>query len=233
MVRVEHLLASIALFAAAVPAYGATVVWNPVVNLDATGPFKTYDFQNSFYRYWFGPNPPQFALNPGDTLEGTISFQGGALATITETGFEAIQLVLGGDSGPVYFTASLAFNNVTGDYVGPDVLTSGLPGPIPGSDYQGTLFGPRNFQTNLTNSSFSFDSISYKSTYVSGPATVFKAGFFNMAGPPPPPVPVPEPATWLMMVLGFGIVGGSMRRRKGRRELSVASRESENGRCPA
>jgi hypothetical protein len=33
--------------------------------------------------------------------------------------------------------------------------------------------------------------------------------------PPPPPGPdVPEPATWLMMLLGFGMVGGMLRWKK-------------------
>ena len=30
----------------------------------------------------------------------------------------------------------------------------------------------------------------------------------------PPPPSVPEPGTWLMMILGFGLVGGVMRREK-------------------
>jgi hypothetical protein len=29
-----------------------------------------------------------------------------------------------------------------------------------------------------------------------------------------PPGPVPEPATWVMMVGGFGLVGGAMRRHR-------------------
>jgi hypothetical protein len=33
---------------------------------------------------------------------------------------------------------------------------------------------------------------------------------------------VPEPATWAMMILGFGMVGGAMRRRKSRAALSYA-----------
>jgi hypothetical protein len=31
---------------------------------------------------------------------------------------------------------------------------------------------------------------------------------------PPPPAPIPEPATWLMMILGTGMVGAMMRRRR-------------------
>lgn len=34
--------------------------------------------------------------------------------------------------------------------------------------------------------------------------------------PPPPPPAVPEPATWAMMIAGFGLVGGALRRRSGR-----------------
>lgn len=35
------------------------------------------------------------------------------------------------------------------------------------------------------------------------------------ASEPPPPSPVPEPASWAMMILGFGIIGGALRRRSG------------------
>jgi len=42
---------------------------------------------------------------------------------------------------------------------------------------------------------------------------------FNVAPPPPPAVP--EPATWLMMILGFGFVGGAMRARR-RERLTVS-----------
>jgi hypothetical protein len=37
-----------------------------------------------------------------------------------------------------------------------------------------------------------------------------------------PPPAVPEPATWLMMILGFGLVGGVMRANKRRENLTVS-----------
>lgn len=41
------------------------------------------------------------------------------------------------------------------------------------------------------------------------------AGIFSgIAGVNQPPPGIPEPATWAMMILGFGLVGGAMRRRK-------------------
>jgi len=33
--------------------------------------------------------------------------------------------------------------------------------------------------------------------------------------------PVPEPATWAMMILGFGIAGYGLRRRKALRPLAI------------
>jgi len=38
----------------------------------------------------------------------------------------------------------------------------------------------------------------------------------------PVPSPVPEPATWAMMIGGFGMVGGAMRYRRGKRAVSFA-----------
>ncbi len=37
---------------------------------------------------------------------------------------------------------------------------------------------------------------------------------FNGYDVPPPTTAVPEPATWAMMILGFGVIGSSMRRRR-------------------
>lgn len=42
--------------------------------------------------------------------------------------------------------------------------------------------------------------------------------------PPPPPPPVPEPATWVQMLIGFGVIGGATRvtYRRERRQSSEA-----------
>ena len=45
---------------------------------------------------------------------------------------------------------------------------------------------------------------------------------YDLPQPPPPPGgPVPEPATWAMLILGMGMVGGAMRRRS-RARLALA-----------
>lgn len=47
----------------------------------------------------------------------------------------------------------------------------------------------------------------------------FKSVHYTRATPPPPPIP--EPSVWVTMILGFGILGGTMRRR-GRQALASA-----------
>lgn len=53
-------------------------------------------------------------------------------------------------------------------------------------------------------------------------AQVTYAGIEDDILPPPPTGAVPEPATWAMMIGGFGLVGGAMRRRA-RRGLAVTA----------
>jgi PEP-CTERM motif len=49
-------------------------------------------------------------------------------------------------------------------------------------------------------------------------------------GPPPTPTPpVPEPATWIMMILGFGVVGQMLRRNRRSRGAALLSAAEVSG----
>ena len=52
----------------------------------------------------------------------------------------------------------------------------------------------------------------------------YNMGFINayLNGTAPVQTPVPEPATWALMIAGFGVVGGSVRRQRRRAKVSFA-----------
>ena len=59
-------------------------------------------------------------------------------------------------------------------------------------------------------------------TQGSSGAIVYKTGTAPPPPPPPPPPPggVPEPASWAMLIVGFGLTGAAMRRRKAATKLA-------------
>jgi hypothetical protein len=65
------------------------------------------------------------------------------------------------------------------------------------------------------NGAFSFDRIvnNLTITTLDQPATLFRTQFRYTLISINNPAPVPEPATWAMLITGFGLVGGAMRRR--------------------
>lgn len=52
--------------------------------------------------------------------------------------------------------------------------------------------------------------------------SVAKIAQFRLTAADIPTSPVPEPATWTMLIAGFGMVGGAMRRRRREHALAVA-----------
>ena len=44
--------------------------------------------------------------------------------------------------------------------------------------------------------------------------------------PPPPPPAVPEPTTWAMLLLGFGVIGAGLRRKRSLRSRAEVDREA-------
>jgi hypothetical protein len=54
------------------------------------------------------------------------------------------------------------------------------------------------------------------------PSSTFQLEIEVFAPPPPPPPAVPEPASWAMMIAGFGLLGGAVRRRANRVTLQLS-----------
>ena len=68
-----------------------------------------------------------------------------------------------------------------------------------------------------------FNSISYTSRYPQ-PHGIYTTGFMSAVITPAGTGPVPEPATWAMMIAGFGMAGGMMRRGAGKATCEAALR---------
>ncbi len=205
-------LRSLALVAltAAVPASAATFVRDAVIDVSAYLPGTTYSLNLGANRIAFDP----VTVAIGDVVTGTVTFSGGRTATVSNgSGSELVRLLL---SQPNFAntraTYSLTFNDVSGNLNQPTDPQTGLPTAFTGTS-SGTAAGP-TANLNLTDSTFSFSGFTYRLTYETAAtnldATNFGANRISFADPASA---VPEPATWAMMLIGFGAIGGTMRRR--------------------
>jgi len=99
-------------------------------------------------------------------------------------------------------------------------------GPALASPIKTDLDAPRLAMLRANDSVDQFGAISDPEYPGQGPATPLPPGpgawpppgmdgaFPSPSRPPATPAPVPEPATWALLILGFGAVGASLRRRK-------------------
>lgn len=154
------------------------------------------------------------SLLPGDTLQGTVTFTGGDIVTLTNNTtspaqWELVQLAFT-PKPSVYTvtqgTSDMSFTGVTGKYTGAsDVATT-----------TSTNLTAQAF-ADLTTTSFSFTGFTYSLVYQKGTATAFTPSQLTMGYTVgiSAPASVPEPATWALLVGGFGGVGTALRRRRG------------------
>ncbi len=87
------------------------------------------------------------------------------------------------------------------------------------SGYQGGLFSDSFLTITIGNPNASFNGVADQfnalkngGAFAGFPTAGFWTAKFPVIVPPPPAVP--EPAAWAMMIVGFGAVGGVMRRRR-------------------
>lgn len=139
----------------------------------------------------------------GNLINGsTRAEQASALNAFLGTSFTAATLTwvetLGSLSGKAGadFAAPLYGDTVVGFHVG---AAKGAKGSV---GYQGTAF----YRFDAGNKVGGFDLITFNRAGLSN-ARLYSTGKFITT-------PVPEPATWGMMLLGFGIVGSALRRRR-------------------
>lgn len=93
----------------------------------------------------------------------------------------------------------------------------------------GNLIGSASTFTTLTGFSSSaqffngaFNTLDFVLTNAGGPVAFQVAGLTVTAAELPVVAGVPEPTTWAMLVMGFGLVGASLRRRTGARAVVAA-----------
>jgi PEP-CTERM motif len=128
-----------------------------------------------------------------DDFEFTLTSS--SVFKITDAYFDGDQFALSGDGGATYADTSTPVND--GTYVG--------------TDWDAAFASPKFSSFSILLGPGSYDVIGkvLASPYGSGGAAVELAG-------------APEPAAWALMILGFGVIGGALRRQIRSSEVKYA-----------
>ena len=126
--------------------------------------------------------------------------------------------ILNGNSGQS-FSELLGGSFTQGAGTGYSFMGNSFTGLAGGSQNIGNLL---SFDTTgLSNGTYTklvtfngFSQYPTLSNFALSPITVSITATVTGANPNPNPGAVPEPATWMMMILGFGLLGGTMRRKR-------------------
>lgn len=230
--RIAKLLAATALLTGGATAASASIITLDFEGVNATYPSgfaRVLEFYNggtssdgtsgTNYGISFGRNAQAICLNtPGVSCSNTSR---GGLAPGSDKGglffLEGDETFMNIASG---FTTGFSFNYVSLSFSGSVSVFDGLNGtgnllatlnlspnasPCPGFSGQFCPFSPVGVLFNGTAKSVAFGGVANQ--------IVFDDITFGSDKPGGGGV-VPEPATWAMMILGFGLVGGAMRRRR-------------------
>ena len=149
---------------------------------------------------------------------GTLAANSGSFAT---------------DFGVANLISLSSFSEMLG---GSFVQTAGAGYIFAGNTFSGVQGGSSNIGNLLTFDTTGLSAGTYGKTFTFNgysaypglnnqnlaPITVTITAQVTGGGGTPPTGAVPEPATWTMMILGFGLIGGSMRRKATRRAAVVA-----------
>jgi hypothetical protein len=168
---------------------------------------------------------PGWTVNSGNVnvVNGTFSSSAGNLAF---EGSQYLDLVGQGGVGSI----SQIFNTVSGQLYNLSLVYShNLFSGTPSASASFSVDGLAGVVTHSTGSTSNLDWRPYSGSFVAaGSSTTLN--FTNLTGGANEGIfldavsvnAVPEPATWAMMLVGFGLVGGAMRSAKRRQKLIVS-----------
>jgi PEP-CTERM motif len=199
-------------------AKAATIVVNQTIDLNnpvfAVSTNRVYNFTN-----------PAVTVSEGDTLDLTINFLAGQ--KLSASSLSTIWAALFSNAPTeINHTGTLTFLGASG----PLALTTVDVEPIAGVAHIGNFYGDieSTFTTGSGPVSFSGIRSQIKVNDYAQAGLVSRlynaGGLLNLRGTNLSVVTgaVPEPATWAMMLLGFGFVGGALRSGKRRQNLTVS-----------
>ncbi len=208
--RLVALLLMVA-FAGETKVQAATVVVSAVLDRPYVFPGPA-DRHPTYYTQYL---TPAFALSPGDTLDATLTFPGGAPLKLGFLPADVQFTVFGGSGG----TSTTYRSTATLSFINPIGAVNQITGPQtsvfdrnPAVDFTGVrqrhagtlMFDGVHVVMHLDSALFPDGS--------AGPAepdrfSAFQISFTN---------DVPEPATWMMLITGFALTAAMIRKRPGR-----------------
>ena len=150
-------------------------------------------------------SPVTFTLREGEGLSGAVLFTNSftlptTINSRTPAWYDFVLPNVAVTAGSVYTALVSTTSSRLALVYGPDIT---IGGPNNGQPVSGDAYLPGQLITTRPTGS----------AICEGDASICDANF-RVSGVTPPVAAVPEPATWAMMIGGFGLVGGAMRRRR-------------------